>query len=210
MIKNIIIDLGGVIIDLKRERAVAALKHLGIANADALLGLYRQEGPFLGLETGRLTAAEFFDELRRESTVEATGITDRHLQDAFNEFLVDLPIERLQALRKLREAGYRTYMLSNTNPVMYLSWIAEHFRQEGLTVNDYFDGCVVSFQELTCKPDPEIFRRVLTRYHLNPAETIMLDDSEANCQAAETTGMQSRRIQSDFTQVAQSLICISQ
>ena len=63
-IKNVVFDLGGVIIDLRRENAVEALEALGVADADSMLGLYRQEGPFLGIETGKLTPADFFDRLR--------------------------------------------------------------------------------------------------------------------------------------------------
>ncbi|MDE7462927.1 MAG: HAD family phosphatase [Muribaculaceae bacterium] len=192
-IKNIIFDLGGVIIDLRRENAVAALQRLGLADADELLGLYRQEEPFLGLETGRLHAGEFFEIIR----LKCTDATDVEITEAFNQFLVGIPPQRLERLLELRKRGYRIFALSNTNPVMFNSWITEHFRQAGLTVNDYFDGIVASFQELCCKPDQRIFRIILDRYHLNPAETLMLDDSEANCEAARSVGMQAFRIGKD-------------
>lgn len=190
-IRNIIFDLGGVVIDLRRENAVDALTELGIRNTDDMLGLYRQEGPFLGLETGRITSAEFFDQMRSLSDKK---LTDIQIQDAFNAFLIRLPVDRLRVLQALRNAGYRVFMLSNTNPVMYNSWIARHFRQDGACVNDYFDGIVTSFQENTCKPDPEIFKIVLRRYGLNPLETVMLDDSDANCKAAQSVGMHAIRI----------------
>lgn len=189
-IKNIIFDLGGVVINLDRNRAVTALQELGLAEADTLLGLYRQEEPFLGLETGRVEAGEFFDLIRSR----CPGATDAQITCAFDRFLIDIPTERLARLRYIRRAGYRTFVLSNTNPVMYNGWITNAFRGEGLTINDYFDGIVASFQELTCKPDPAIFRILLDRYRLNPGETLMLDDSEANCQAARSVGMQAVRI----------------
>lgn len=183
--KSIIFDLGGVVIDLRREAAIEALQALGVSDADNLLGLYRQQGPFLMLETGQMHAGEFFDTLRRE----CPGADDRQLTDAFNAFLIGIPTARLKRLRQLRDAGYHLYVLSNTNPVMYNSWIDRAFRAENLTINDYFDGIVVSFQELTCKPDPEIFSRLLRRYRLNAVETVMLDDSAANCEAARSVGM---------------------
>ncbi|MDE5773305.1 MAG: HAD family phosphatase [Muribaculaceae bacterium] len=194
-IKNIIFDLGGVVIDLDRNRAVEALKALGLHDADSLLGLYRQEEPFLGLETGRVEAGEFFDLIRSK----CPGASDAEITKAFDSFLIGIPVARLQRLRALRRAGYRLYVLSNTNPVMYNGWITDAFRAEGLTVNDYFDGIVASFQELTCKPDPIIFERVLTRYNLRPEETLMLDDSEANCDAARSVGMPAIRIGRDRT-----------
>jgi len=185
-IKNIILDLGGVVIDLDRERAVHGLQSLGVADADKLLGQYEQKGPFLLLESGRMSAARFYDTLL---PLCRQGTTCEEIQDAFESFLVDLPTSRLEAIRKLRKAGYRIFMLSNTNPVMYNSWIELAFRQEGLTVNDYFDGIVVSFQERTCKPDPLIFRNVINRYGLTPSETLMLDDSAANCESARSVGL---------------------
>ena len=192
-VRNIIFDLGGVVIDLKREQAVKALQALGLSEADRMLGLYRQEEPFLGIETGRLHAGEFFEIIR----ISCPGATDVAITEAFNRFLVGIPVERLQRLRALRRKGYRIYALSNTNPIMFNSWIAEHFRQEGLSINDYFDGIVTSFQELCCKPDLQSFEVLLKRYSLNPQETLMLDDSDANCEAARRAGMHARRVGSD-------------
>lgn len=189
-IENVVFDLGGVVIDLDRDRAVEALSGLGLKDADAMLGLYRQEEPFLGLETGRVTAGEFFDMIRRE----CPGADDRAITEAFNRFLVGIPNARLEMLRRLRMAGFRVFALSNTNPVMYNSWIAEAFRAEGGNINDYFDGVVASFQELTCKPDPAIFITVLRRYGLEPGSTLMLDDSDANCRAAAGVGMNALRV----------------
>lgn len=189
-VKNLIFDLGGVVINLRREDAVAALQKLGLKEADSMLGLYRQEEPFLGLETGRLSAAEFFDTLRPL----CGGAPDCDIERAFDRFLIDIPMARLERLRNLREAGFKVYALSNTNPVMYNGWIANAFRAEGLTIHDYFDGAVASFQELCCKPDPEIFELILHRYALDPALTMMLDDSEANCRSALNAGMQARRV----------------
>lgn len=191
MVKNIIFDLGGVVIDLERNKAVKALEQLGIKDASTLLGVYAQKGPFLMLETGEMTSSELYDLLLPQCK-EGTRCSD--IRDAFEEFLRDLPVARLQMLTKLREKGYRLYVLSNTNPIMYHHWIEEAFRKDGRSVNDYFDGIVLSFQEKTCKPDPELFQRVVDRYCLNPAETIMLDDSEANVNAARSIGLQARRI----------------
>ena len=98
-IKNIIFDLGGVVIDLRREDAVEALQRLGLAEADTMLGLYRQEEPFLGLETGRLHAGEFFELIR----MHCPGASDVDITEAFNRFLVAIPAARLERLRRLRE-----------------------------------------------------------------------------------------------------------
>ena len=190
-IKNIIFDLGGVVIDLDRNQAVEGLEELGIRNADSLLGVYGQKGPFLMLETGEIKEAEFFDLILSECKP-GTGCAE--IRAAFERFLVGLPVERLQTIGELRKKGYKVFILSNTNPLMYHHWIEDAFRQEGQSVNDYFDGIVVSFQENTCKPDPQIFLNLLNRYSIKADETVMLDDSEANCEAAKSVGMQAVRI----------------
>lgn len=193
-IKNLIIDLGGVMINLDRDRCARRFETLGLKNADRMLGLYRQEEPFLSIETGRISTAAFYDEIRG---IIGNSIPDKEIENAFDEFLIDLPVERLAALREARKADLRTFMLSNTNGIMYDGWIKNAFRTEGMHVGDYFDGIVTSFAEGVCKPDPQIFSTVLSRYNLKPEETLMLDDSEANCASAESLGMQSIRIIGD-------------
>lgn len=195
-IKNVVIDLGGVMIDLDRDRCVRAFERLGLKGADSMLGLYRQEEPFLSIETGRISAGAFYDHVR---SLAGTAVSDREIESAFDEFLVALPAERLAALRAMRADGLRLYMISNTNAVMYDGWIKNAFMQEGLHVGDYFDGIVTSFAEGICKPDPGIFERLLQRYGLEASETVLLDDSEANCESARSLGMHALRIIGDVT-----------
>lgn len=189
--KNIIFDLGGVVIDLKRQNAADALEALGITDAPELLGEYEQKGPFLLLEQGLTTTADFYDKILPRCR---PGTSCTEIRDAFEKFLVAIPIERLQALKELRAKGFRLFVLSNTNPLMFNHWIDLAFRQEGLSINDYFDGVVTSFQEKMCKPDPEIFRHVVDRYGLDPAETLMLDDSAKNCESARSIGLNALQI----------------
>lgn len=193
-IKNIIFDLGGVVIDLKRERAVKALQELGITDAGNLLTDYEQKGPFLKLETGEFTSADFYDTLLPMCRP-GTTVTD--IRNAFEKFLVALPVGRLRLIEALRKKGYKVFVLSNTNPIMYNHWIEEAFRGDGKTINDYFDGIVASFQERTCKPDPQIFTNLVCRYSLNPSETVMLDDSAANCEAARSIGLNAIRVEKE-------------
>lgn len=186
----VVFDLGGVVIDLDRIRCIEAFKRLGCSDIEAYLDQFTQRGEFLLLEEGKITAADFFDRMRPRCP---DAGSDADIQDAFNQFLVDLPEERLDALRNLRRRC-RTFALSNTNPVMYNSWIYKAFRKQGLAVNDYFDGLVLSFQEDCCKPDVEIFRILLRRYGLDPARTLYLDDSPANCDAAASTGLRTQLV----------------
>ncbi|MCM1291400.1 MAG: HAD family phosphatase [Prevotella sp.] len=193
-IESVVFDLGGVVINLNRDAAVHRLEELGLTTAGKYLDLYCQSGPFLDLETGKITAAQFYDLIRNEIN---NDVTDLQIQQAFNAFLTDLPVERLHTISKLREAGYKVLALSNTNPVMYHSWIANAFAQEGKRINDYFDGVLASFEEGCCKPDPKIFHTLISRYRLNPANTLYLDDGPANCRAAAQTGLQTMHVTAD-------------
>lgn len=188
---DIVFDLGGVILEIDRDRCVSRLNALGLEDAAELLDLYCQSGDFLKLEQGTLSAGGFFDSLRPKA---APGVTDAEITGAINDFITGLPINRLRALRKLREQGFRLYVLSNTNPIMYHDAIDRLFRQEGLCIRDYFDGEILSFQEKVCKPEAGIFEILLKRYHLDGEKTLFLDDSEANCEAARRCGMQAAHV----------------
>ncbi len=139
-VKNLLFDLGGVIIDIERQRCVDALTALGMTNADDMIGLYRQSGPFLQLEAGALSPKEFCEAMRQSMP---PGVTDAQIADAISRFIIDIPLHRLEALRQLR-ARFGTYVLSNTNPIMFEGIIARLFKKEGLDVNAYFDGITVS------------------------------------------------------------------
>ena len=184
MIKNLLFDLGGVIMNIKREQCVAAFQRLGMSDVDSFLGEYSQKGPFLRLEAGEITPSEFRDEVRQYISQE---VSDADIDEAFCEFLVGIPRHRLEELRNLRN-HYRIYMLSNTNPIMWESRIAQEFRQEGLEMNDYFDGIVTSFEAKSIKPDSRIFEYAIEKCQLNPGETVFIDDSLANLEASSKLG----------------------
>lgn len=82
----------------------------------------------------------------------------------------------------LKRAGYRLYVLSN----MSREFI-DYLRT--LPVYAAFDGEVVSCEEGTIKPEPEIFRILLSRYSLDPSQTLFVDDREANTAAAAAFGL---------------------
>ena len=189
----VVFDLGGVVIDLERQRCIDAFRSLGFTDVEQYLDQYTQRGAFFLLETGAITAAAFYDRLRPLCPL---AKCDVDIQDAFNKFLVKLPVERLDALRSLKEKC-KVFALSNTNPVMYNSWICDAFRQQGMHIDDYFHGIIASFREGCCKPDRRIFHILMERYGLDSKRTLYLDDSENNCIAAAETGLRTEHVTPD-------------
>lgn len=182
-VRNLLFDLGGVIMNLRRENCVEALEQLGLKDADEMLGLYCQTGPFMQLEEGKITPAEFRAEIRRIGC----EVSDAEMDDAFNRFLLGIPVERLRALESLRKQ-YKIYMLSNTNAIMFDSKIKTDFQIDGKNREDYFDGMCLSYEEGCAKPDLQIFHNVLDKFGIKAEETLFFDDSQANLEAAARLG----------------------
>lgn len=184
MIRNLLFDLGGVIMNLRRDRAVAALQALGMTNAAEILGEYAQQGPFGALESGSISVEEW----RRQMAEFIPGGVDYDALDAaFISFLDGIPVYRLETLRNLRKS-YHIYLLSNTNALMWETEIKRQFRREGLEIEDYFDGIVTSYEAKVMKPRPGIFEYARRKLGIEPSETLFLDDSSANCEAARSLG----------------------
>lgn len=185
-IKNILFDMGGVLINLDRMEAVRAFEALGFADINNYLGDYGQQGAFLALEEGSISVEQFYDRIRTH----IPAATDEQIADAFMQFLRGLPVSKLEMLRKLKAKGYRLMLLSNTNPVMYPRICETYFRQEGLTINDYFDDIFLSYELGAIKPDAKIFRMVIERSGVMADETLFIDDSQANLDASVRFGFE--------------------
>ena len=99
-IKNLLFDLGGVIVNINRDRCVKAYTEAGMPNANELLGVYKQSGIFLALEEGKVTPQQFRDEIRKHFTCE---VSDDTIDWCFKQFLLGIPVERLRALEQLKQ-----------------------------------------------------------------------------------------------------------
>jgi 2-haloacid dehalogenase len=102
-----------------------------------------------------------------------------------SEEMVGGPIDATVAiLADLRARGVPCYALTNMEAETY------PLRRERFEFLRWFDGTVVSAQEGTVKPDPEIFRRLLDRFGLVAERTVMVDDAERNIATARSLGLQ--------------------
>ncbi len=202
MIKNLLFDLGGVIMDIRRQNCVDAFKSLGMVDPDLYLGEYCQAGPFEGIENGSYTIEQFHEAIR---TIIGKDISDSDIDRAFGKFLIGIPLHRLEQLEILhKQLGI--YMLSNTNPIMWADGIDSNFRKLGKDVNYYFDGIVRSYEAGVMKPNPKIFEIVISRFGINPEETIFLDDSEKNLEISRQLGFKTILVEpgTEFFQLLKS------
>lgn len=194
MITNLLFDLGGVIMDIRKDNCVKALAGLGVENPGQYLGDYGQKGPFGELEEGLISPEEFRAFIRSKMPAGAAAvITDRQIDNAFCEFLIGIPVERLRQLQLLRQK-YGIYLLSNTNKIMWDSRIARDFTVDGLTREDYFDGMVTSFEAKALKPGRRIFEYASEHLGIDPTETLFLDDSADNLKGAEAVGFRTAHV----------------
>ena len=184
-IKNIVFDLGGVLVDLDFKAAINGLQQAGFANVKEQLQTLHQGGIFQKFELGEMTAEEFRTAIRENSTVE---LTDEEVDNLWNAMLLEIPREKLELILDLR-GKYMVYLLSNTNSIHWDYVCKNAFNYRGFRVNDYFEETFLSYEMHLAKPNKAIFEKVLHDANLLPEETLFIDDSEANCKAAEEVGI---------------------
>ena len=184
-IKNIVFDLGGVLVDLDFKSAINGLQKAGFANVKEQLQAFDREGIFQKFELGEMTAEEFRSAIRENSTV---TLTDEEVDALWNLMLLEIPREKLELILDLR-GKYMVYLLSNTNSIHWDYVCKNAFNYRGFRVNDYFEKTFLSFEMHLAKPDKAIFEKVLQDANLLAEETLFIDDSEANCKAAAEVGI---------------------
>ena len=185
-IRNIIFDLGGIFLNIDFKKTEQAFKELGIEGFHSMFSQHHADNLFQLLETGRISPEEF-----HHSFVQKTGIDLSYTQvkDAWNALLLDFPVERLHWLNSISKR-YNTYLFSNTNKIHYDAF-SESFRQ--LMKEDfdtYFIKAYYSHDIGLRKPDPESFIYILKEQNLNPSETLFIDDTQKNVEAAASLGLQ--------------------
>ena len=186
MIKNIIFDLGGVIITISHQEALRRFQRLGLKDAERQLDPYTQNGIFGDLEEGKITAEDFRRELSR---MVGRELTYGECQHAWHGYRADLPQRNLDALKKLKQQHYRLILLSNTNPFM-MDWAeCEEFDGKGNPIQHYFDALYMSYRVKAMKPSEQFFRHVIDQEQINPEETLFVDDGPRNVAVAESLGI---------------------
>ncbi len=204
MIKNLIFDLGGVVITLSPEEAYRRFEQLGISDARQQMGVYGQTGIFREVETGVIDADEFCRKLA-EQAKEKSGMFagEENPKYSFEQaqwgwlgYVKEVPLERLNNLLKLKEK-YNVYLLSNTNPLL-MAWARSNdFSGDGHSIDHYFHHLFCSYQLQDYKPSESIYRKVLEQAGIKAEESVFVDDGEKNIIAAEAVGIKGLLVPED-------------
>lgn len=184
-IKNIIFDLGGVILNIDLKLTEDALRELGISNLSDYLTRNSITSFFKEYETGKIDDTVFIQAVQSISTKK---ITEDEVIRAWNALLLDFPQERIQLLRNLKEK-YRLFLLSNTNMMHYREFQQKIYDQTGAYLEDFFEKTYYSHIAGLSKPDPAIFQLVINENKLMPAETLFVDDTAVNTLTAREAGL---------------------
>lgn len=184
-IKNILFDLGGVIMTIDQPEAVRRFKAAGLADAEQRLDPYTQKGIFGDLEEGLITAEDFRQELSRMVGRELTYDECQHCWLGYRK---EIPARNVRVLDRLRADGYRLILLSNTNPFMMKWAMSADFSGDGRSIASFFDTMFRSYEMKMMKPDGRIFRKILSDTGIKAEETLFVDDGEKNTSVAARLG----------------------
>lgn len=191
---TILLDLGGVLIDVDYHASARAFHALGFEDFDALYSKARQDNLFDGLETGALSPAQFHDRIRQ---LFRPDITDREIDACWNAMLGTIPAERIALVERLKD-HYQVLLLSNTNAIHVPAFEAIVARDNGITdFKGLFHGAYYSCEIGLRKPHPEAFHHVLERHGADPARTLFIDDSIQHVVGAREAGLHAEHLELD-------------
>jgi putative hydrolase of the HAD superfamily len=184
-IRNLIFDLGGVILNIDPQLTVDQLRVLGWKD------FYQQDNQslnrelFYQLERGNSTPEAFRESVRRMVMDE---ISDSAIDNAWSAMILDIPAERIRYLEELKKS-YRIFLLSNTNEIHRIKFHRNFEADFGYSFYDLFEQNFYSHEMGMRKPDPQIYKQVLIEAGIVAEETLFIDDMEINTEAAKNIGM---------------------
>ena len=185
-IKNLIFDLGGVILDLSINSTLKLFADISGMDSNRVQKLFIDSPGFEAYEKGTITDTEFRDFVRKLYDIDAP---DEVLDSCWNAMLVNIPLEKLQLLETLKKT-HNVFLLSNTNDI-HVHYINNTLlrRVTQRSLDDFFHRAYYSHAMKMRKPDAEIFQKVLDLEKLDPSETLFLDDNQANVEGASKLGI---------------------
>lgn len=195
-IKNLIFDLGGVILNIDYSLCEKAFGEFGVRDFKHIYSQKKQIGLFDDFETGKISSVEF---RARFMQLISQNIPDNQFDKAWNAMLIDLPEQRIHLLEKLKKK-YRTFLLSNTNEI-HIQWLSDYLnRNFGFKdLNHIFEKVYLSYKVGMRKPEFQIFNLVLAENNILKEETLFIDDSIQHIEAASKLGIKTLFIEKGKT-----------
>ena len=190
-IKNIIFDLGGVVLDIDENIVYKELEKMGLRTSELA-----HSKEFMDImskfDTGIYTAPTF-----RKKTKAILGqekMTDQKFDSIWNSMLLDIPRERIAALEQIRK-HYKIFLMSNSNEIHYDLYVRDLQLRFGYNeFDELFNKSYFSFAEHLEKPNPRFFELILDHEHLLPEETLFIDDTAENINVAKSLGINTYHI----------------
>lgn len=181
MIKNIIFDLGVVLLDVNYQNTIEAFSLLGLKNPQEAFSKHSQDEFFRQYERGQISEVRFLNGL----SARIGGADKEKLKDAWCAMLGGLPKGKYDFIRKLRK-DYRLFILSNTNQT-HQEWFERKIDDQygWKNFSDCFEFIGYSHKINERKPDKQAFQYVLQKFDLNPDETLFIDDTPEHVQGAK-------------------------
>jgi HAD superfamily hydrolase (TIGR01509 family) len=193
-IKNIIFDLGGVLLNIGYNNTSIAFKNLGIENFDEMFSQFKSDALFEKLETGNISEDDFYKAIKQVSPV---PLTDKEINTAWDAMLLDFRIDSLNFLETL-SSKYNLYLLSNTNAIHHRAFAITYQIETGkISLDDYFIKAYYSHIVGLRKPNADIYEFVLADGNMNAAETLFIDDSINNIETANKLGLKTHHLLSE-------------
>jgi glucose-1-phosphatase len=185
-IKNIIFDLGGVIINLDIEATAKAFEKLGVDDFDKIYSHFSQSNLVDQFDKGLVNENYFFNTIKNHFELK---VPLHDLEKAWNAMLLDFPKHRMDALANYKNK-YRTFLLSNTNETHIREFHRTLHQNIGFRdLEGFFERVYYSCRVNMRKPDKEIFELVLKQNKLDPAETLFIDDTSHHVEGAKRVGI---------------------
>ena len=190
-IKNIIFDLGGVILDIDETIVYKELEKMGISTLE--LARSKEFTELMSkFDTGIYTAPTF--RKRMKALVHQEKMTDQKFDAIWNAMLLDIPRERIEAIEKVKK-HYKIFLMSNTNVIHYDLYVRDLQLRFGYhEFDELFHKSYFSFAEHLEKPDPRFFELIIDHEGLSPEETLFIDDTEKNIKVAQSLGIRTYHI----------------
>jgi HAD superfamily hydrolase (TIGR01509 family) len=190
--KAIIFDLGAVILNINYQNTIDEFTKLEVNNAATFYSKKVQTNLFNQIETGMISSNEFLKALQKETK----NANINQVEKAWNAMLLDLPEERIQLIKKLKN-NHTIYLLSNTNAIHIDAFKKQLGNKKWLAFCKLFDKMYLSHELGLRKPDVKIFEYILKEQKLKAEEVFFIDDSPQHIAGAKKIGIHCHHLLDD-------------